>query len=67
MSEKSLGERVLTIQISAALGGDTGQYDINGLVHDVITTYGFVDIDEIDNADYRALLHRYRRKTPDLY
>lgn len=67
MPAKGLGQRVLTYQISATLGGDTGRYDLNAIVDEIITRYGFVDVDEIESADYRALLDKHRRTLPDLH
>lgn len=67
MPAKGLGQRILTIQVSATLGGDTGKYDVNAIVDEIIVKWGFVDIDEIESADYRALLKKHRRTLPDLY
>lgn len=61
MSRKGIGHRVLTIQVTSTLGPAADDYDINAIVDAIVATRGFVDIDEIEKADYWELVHRYPR------
>jgi hypothetical protein len=52
---------VLEITIEARLGDTAALYDLLALVEGYVERFGFVDLDEVDTAEFEALAKRYLR------
>lgn len=59
--DQVVGRLVLEIQVIKSLGEYQTDFDIAGIVDDVITTYGYRDLHEIDPHEYAALVLRHNK------
>jgi len=51
----------IATQVAASLGVHVGDFDVDGIVRDVITQYGLVGIDAISDDEYWALVEMNAR------
>lgn len=51
----------IATQVAASLGVHVGDFDVDGIVRDIISQYGLVDIDDIDEAQYWGLVEEHVR------
>lgn len=56
-----LGRMVLKCQITTTLGDCAGDYDVTALVNAFVTRFGFVDVGEVDNKAYWALVKEHEK------
>lgn len=52
MTFADVGRAVIEAQVEASLGPHVNHFDIPAIVEQIVSKYGFGDIDEIDSADY---------------
>ena len=46
-------------QVEHSLDGYTDEFDVQGIVRDIVDTYGAVDIDAIESESYREIIARH--------
>ena len=51
----------IATQVAASLGIHVGDFDVDGIVRDVIAQFGLVSIDDIDETEYWALVEEHAR------
>lgn len=56
---RGLGQQVLTIQVAASLGSHADDFYVDAIVDEIVSEYGFVDIDEIPKDKYWDIVQDY--------
>lgn len=51
----------IATQVTESLGVHVGDFDVDGIVRDVIAQFGLVSIDDIDEAAYWGLVEEHAR------
>lgn len=58
---KDIGRQVLEVVLTSHLGNRADQYDVPGLVNAYVETFGFLDLDEVNDDRLRELTAKYRK------
>lgn len=53
--------RDIAHQVTESLGADVADHDVAAIVADITDTYGRVDTDTIDDAEYWSLVAKHER------
>jgi hypothetical protein len=54
-------DRDIAVQVVRSVDYNRMEFDINAIVGEIQRTYGLVDIETIDNAEYWAIVQRHAR------